>query len=129
MSCSNAPKTRNPLKFARVPQTRQQISAVSRAKFTILSGHVDWRRYCCITSFFLLSIHALVAKIWPDKVVRWRRDGDFCVLYLQRAACSAFQTCIQNCTKATPCVQVWQTSTLQRLRLGEEKKKKEQTTG
>ena len=39
--CSNAPKTRNPLKFAGVPQTRQQISAVSRPKFTILLGHVD----------------------------------------------------------------------------------------
>jgi len=24
-----------------------------------------------------LSIHALVAKTWPDKVVRWCRDGDF----------------------------------------------------
>ena len=34
--CSNASKTRNPLKFAGVPQTRQQISAVSRPKFTIL---------------------------------------------------------------------------------------------
>jgi len=45
-------------------------------------------------------MHALVAKIWPDKVVRWCRDGDFwrlfCVLYLQRAACSAFQTCVLN---------------------------------
>jgi len=39
--CSNAAKTRNPLKFAEVPQTRQQISAVSRSKFTILSGHVE----------------------------------------------------------------------------------------
>jgi len=27
--------------------------------------------------FFRLSIHALVAKIWPDKVVRWCRVGDF----------------------------------------------------
>jgi len=27
--------------------------------------------------FFRLSIHALVARIWPDKVVRWCRDGDF----------------------------------------------------
>ena len=27
--------------------------------------------------FFRLSIHALVAKIWPDKVVRWCRDDDF----------------------------------------------------
>jgi len=34
--CSNAAKTRNPLKFAGVSQTRQQISAVSRPKFTIL---------------------------------------------------------------------------------------------
>ena len=33
--------TRNPLKFAGVPQTRQQISAVSRPKFTILRGHME----------------------------------------------------------------------------------------
>ena len=33
--CSNAAKTRNPLKFAGVPQTRQQISAASGLKFTI----------------------------------------------------------------------------------------------
>ena len=39
--CSNAAKTRNPLKFAGVPQTRQQISAVSRPKFTILWKHVE----------------------------------------------------------------------------------------
>jgi len=39
--CSNAAKTRNPLKFAGVPQTRQQISAVSRPKFTILWEHVE----------------------------------------------------------------------------------------
>jgi len=37
--CSNAAKTRTPLKFAGVPKNRQQISAVSRPKFTILSGH------------------------------------------------------------------------------------------
>ena len=34
--CSNAASTRNPLKFAGVPQTRQQISAFSRPKFAIL---------------------------------------------------------------------------------------------
>jgi len=39
--CSNAAKMQNPLKFAAVPQTRQKISAVSRPKFTILSGHVE----------------------------------------------------------------------------------------
>jgi len=41
LECSNAVKTRNPLKFAGVPQTRQRISAVSTPKFTILSEHVE----------------------------------------------------------------------------------------
>jgi len=40
----NAAKTRNPFKFAGVPQTNEPISAVSGPKFTstasILSGHV-----------------------------------------------------------------------------------------
>ena len=40
MPCSNAANTPNPLKFAGVPQTRQQVSAVSVPKFTILWGHV-----------------------------------------------------------------------------------------
>jgi len=47
-----------------------------------------------------LSIHALVAKIQPDKVVRWCPDVDFlrrfCVLCFQRVECSTFQTCILN---------------------------------
>ena len=38
--CSNEGKTRNPMKFAGVPQTDKPISAVSGPKFTILSGHV-----------------------------------------------------------------------------------------
>jgi len=36
MPCSNFAKTRNPLKFAGMPETRQQISAASGPKFTIL---------------------------------------------------------------------------------------------
>jgi len=36
MPCSNAAKTRNPLKFAGVTQTPEPISAVSGPKFTIL---------------------------------------------------------------------------------------------
>jgi len=39
--CSNEAKTRNPLKFAGVPHTRQPISAVSGPKFSILWGHVE----------------------------------------------------------------------------------------
>ena len=40
LSCSNAAKTRNPLKLAGVPQTTGLISAASRPKFTILWGHL-----------------------------------------------------------------------------------------
>jgi len=39
--CSKQAKTRNRLKFACVPQTRQQISSVSKPKFTILWAHVE----------------------------------------------------------------------------------------
>ena len=38
---SNAAKTRKLLKLEGVPETRQQISAVSSPKFTILWGHVE----------------------------------------------------------------------------------------
>ena len=55
--CSNAAKTRNPLKFAGVPQTPEPISAVSGPKFTILSGHVEE------VLLFFSDCHALVPKI------------------------------------------------------------------
>jgi len=42
MPCSNAAKTRNPLKFAGVPQTTGSISAASWPKFTIL-----WDMWTC----------------------------------------------------------------------------------
>jgi len=62
MPCSNAAKTRNPLKFAGVPHTTGWISAVSRPKFTILLGHVE--DISLLNKFFFqLSIRALVAKI------------------------------------------------------------------
>ena len=59
--CSNDNKTRNPLKLAGVPQTRQQISAVSGPKFTILWGHVE-EMLLLNKLFFRLSKRA-VAKI------------------------------------------------------------------
>ena len=61
MPCSNAAKTRNPLKFAGVPQTTGSISAASGPKFTILWGHVE--EILLLNKFFRLSIYALVAKI------------------------------------------------------------------
>jgi len=80
--CSNEAKTRKPLKFAGVPQTRQSISTASGPKFTILWGHVG--EILLLNSFFRLSIRALFAKIQPDEVVRWCPYGDFlrhfCVL-------------------------------------------------
>jgi len=41
VSCSNAAKMQKQLKLAGVVQTRQQISAISGAKFTILWGHEE----------------------------------------------------------------------------------------
>jgi len=60
--CSNAAKTRNPLKFAGVPQTNETISAAGGPKFTILREHVE-EILLLKQVFFRLSIHALVAKI------------------------------------------------------------------
>jgi len=80
--CSNEGKTRNTLTRL-VSQTPEPISAVSGPKFAILWGRVEdiW----LFNKFFRLSIHALTAKIQPDKVARWCADGKFlaifCVLY------------------------------------------------
>ena len=60
MPCGNAAKMRNPLKFAGVPQTRQQISAASGPKFTILWGHLE--EILLLNKFLRLSLCALVAK-------------------------------------------------------------------
>jgi len=56
--------------------------------------------------------------------------GDFfasCVFSEPHAA--GFRPASEIRTKATPCVEVWQTSSLRRLKSVEEKKKKEVTTG
>ena len=62
MPYSNAAKMRKQLKFGRVPQTNETISAATGTKFTILCGHLKdillLNEY-----FFRLSIRALVAKI------------------------------------------------------------------
>jgi len=80
--CSNAAKARNPLKFAGVPQTTGPISAASGPNFAILRGHVE--EIVLLNKFFFRSsIHALVAKIYPDKVVGWCPDGDFLTIFLR----------------------------------------------
>ena len=77
--CSNAAKTRNPLKFAGVPQTRQRISAVSGPKFTILWGHLE--EILLLKSFFpivdtCLSCEGIARQICT-MVRRWRLFGHF----------------------------------------------------
>jgi len=44
--CSNDAKTRNPLKFAGVPQTNETISAAV-GRSSPYYGDI-WRRYCCL---------------------------------------------------------------------------------
>jgi len=73
--CSNEGKTRNRLKFAGVPQTRQQISAVSRPKFTICED--VWRKYRCLTSFFPIVDICLTCEDIARQVVQWCADGEF----------------------------------------------------
>ena len=50
--CSNEAKMRNLLKFAGVPQTPQQISAVSGPKFTILWKDVELKELLSFNKFF-----------------------------------------------------------------------------
>ena len=99
MPCSNAAKTRKPLKVAGVPQTPETISALVGRSSPYCED--TWRRYCCLTSFFPIVDTCLS---WEDialqscgMVPRWRF---FCVIFasciFQRATCSTFQTCILN---------------------------------
>ena len=123
--CSNAAKTRNPLKLAGVPQANETISAASRPKFTILQGHVG--QLLLLNKFFSDCRYVpQLQKYSPTKWCDGAQMAIFWVLHFQRAACSMFQTCILNSHQVTPCVEVWQTSTLRPLRLGEEKRKKEE---
>ena len=131
MPCSNAPKTRNPLKFAGVPQTCQQISAVSRPKFTILWEHVE--EILLLNKFFSdCRYMPYLRRYGPTKLCDGAKMAIFCVLYLQRAACSAFQTCILNShlghTMCQSMVNI-QSPTAEIRRGKKRKKKKKEETG
>jgi len=90
--CSNAAKTRKPLKFAVVPQTLERISAVSGPKFTILSEHVG--------KILLFNIFPIVDTCLSCEdivrqscamVPRWRFFGDFCILYFSEPHATHFR--------------------------------------
>jgi len=66
MPCSNAAKTRNPLKFAGVPQTTGWISAASGPNFTIFWGHVE--DILLLNNFFPIVDTCLSCEDSPTKL-------------------------------------------------------------
>jgi len=74
MPCSNAAKTRNPLKFAGVPETTGSVSAASGPKCTILCRHVE--DILLLNNFFPIADTCLscgdIARITCSMVPRWR---------------------------------------------------------
>jgi len=77
--CSNAAKTRNPLKLAGVPQTTGPISAASRPKFTILWERVE--EILLLNNFFpivdtCLNCEDIVRQSCAMEP-RWPIFGDF----------------------------------------------------
>ena len=94
---SNASKTRNPLKFAGVPQTPEPISAVSGPKFTILWGHVE--EILLLNAFSDFRYVHQLRRYSPTKLCDGVQMAIFWVLHFQRAARSTFQTCILNSHK------------------------------
>jgi len=95
LPCSNAAKSRKPLKLAGVFQTGKPISAASGPNFTILWRHVE-----DINKFFPVVDTCLscedIARQSCAMVPRWRFLATFLRPVFQRAACSTFQTCILN---------------------------------
>jgi len=73
MPCSNTAKTRNLLRFAGVPQTRQKISVITGPSSPYCKNM--WGR-CCLTSFFPIVDMCLsckdIARQSCTMVRRWR---------------------------------------------------------
>jgi len=70
------------MKFAGVPQTRQQISAVNRPKFTILSGHVE--EVLLFNKFFSdCRYMPYFRRYGPTKLCDGAKMAIFCILYFQ----------------------------------------------
>ena len=114
--CSNAGKMRNPLKFAGVPQSGKPMSAAI--------GLTYW----CLTSFFPIVDTCLSCEDIARQsatVPRWRFLRP---VFFSEPRAAGFRPASEIHTKATPCVEVWQTSNLRRLRLGEEKERKKEVT-
>ena len=72
--CSNAANTRNPLKFAGVPQTRNRSQPLVGRSSPYYQDM--WRRYCCLISYFPIVDMCLrcedIARQSCAMVPRWR---------------------------------------------------------
>jgi len=77
--CSNAGKTRKPLRFAGVPQSTGPISAAGGPKFTILWAHVE--KILLLNNFFpivdMCPSREDIARQSCAMVPRWRFFVDF----------------------------------------------------
>ena len=128
--CSNAAKMRNPLKFAGVLQTGKPISAASGPKFTILSGHVE---EVLLFNQFFSDCQCRNYKDIARQFVRWCPGGVFWRFFLRPVfSASRVQHVSDLHSKFARPYHVWKYGRHpiceRRLRLGEEKKKKEEQT-
>ena len=98
MPCSNAAKTRNPLKFAGVPQTTGSISAASGPKVTILWGHLE--ETLLLNKFFSDCRYVpYLLRYSPTKLYDGLQITNFWRFLrpvFQRAVRSTFQTCVHS---------------------------------
>jgi len=132
MPCSNAAKTRKPLKVAGVPKLPKRFQPLVGRR-SPYSGYM-WKRYCCLTSIFPIVDKCLscedIARQSCAMVPRWR----FFASFLHPVFSASHVQYISDlhskfALRPHHCVELWQTFNLRPLRLGEEikKKKKEET--
>ena len=114
--CSNDAKTRNLMGCPKLTKRSQTLVGRSSPYY----GD-RWRRYCCLIIFPIVDMCISCEDIAQQScaMVPRRRFFDDFISSEPRAV--HFSR-----TKATPCVEVWQTSNLRRLRLGEEKEEEEE---
>ena len=86
LPCSNAAKTRKPLKVAGVPQTPEMISAASRPTFTILWGHVE---EILLLNMFFSNCRYMpqLRRYSPTKLWDGAQMAIFCVIFASCIFC------------------------------------------
>jgi len=77
--CSNAAKTRNPLKFTGMPQTPEWISAVRGPKLRILREHVE--EVLLLNKFFPIVDICLSSEKSSTKLCDGDETAIFCIIF------------------------------------------------